>query len=126
MRQAMIVLAGLIPLLGVGCAPGAQEQIDQYVKNESRNLPKKMDAMTTMVALESKPLEIVYIYKISGMGRDQIAANETSIKNVVRQGLQTNKSKLAAQIANKVRFTYVYRAPDGSEAIRFTINTWEI
>lgn len=111
----------------VGCQPmSPQENLEAFIESEAKSLPKKVDEYTTLVSLESKPLEIIYTYEISGLADEQVSSRKLEFEKMVRNALLANKAELKTQIRDKIKMTYVYKGMAKTELFRFTVNTWEL
>ncbi|MEQ9408150.1 MAG: hypothetical protein RIK87_10515 [Fuerstiella sp.] len=119
-------MLALVCLIGCGQTRSPQQQLNLYVEAEQKNLPRVVDELTTLVDLQAKPLEIVYVYEITSLSDEDIKASTDSIKQSVREGLVREKDKLQDLTKGRIKMTYVYRGQTDADLIRFSMNPWEL
>lgn len=117
----------LMALVYCGCELGSpQGQLEQFVAQNKKSLPKRIDPNTTLVDLQSAPLEVVYVYKVNGLSDQQVKEASQAIQDDIKSKLAQNKTSLAGLAKGKIKMTYVYQNESGSELMRFSVNSWEL
>ena len=128
LRNRLLVASfTVLALVYCGCNAGSpQSQLEQFIAQNKKMLPKTIDPNTTLIDLKSAPLEVIYVYKINGLTDEQVKEAQDTIKADVRSKLAANKASLAGLAKGKIKMTYVYQNQTGGELMRFTVNSWEL
>ena len=80
MKKAIPLLFALCLIIS-GCGD-PQTQLEQAVTIISKDVPQKLDAVTTMVKVEAGKMEIIYTYEINGVTDDEMKSGEVDLKKM--------------------------------------------
>jgi|GEM_PF-4748946 len=121
-----VLLTGI--LFSTGCDQRTpQQHIDDFIKEASKSLPKRLDEGTTLVGYESDELELIYVHTLRGQYEKTALQRKPFVEARVRAALRNNKAVIRAQIRHRIKMTYLYKGSlSDEELFRFTVETWKL
>lgn len=109
------------------CGCGAkQAQLEKYVAEEKKNLPKQLFDGGKVIDIEARESELVYTCESRNVPTAKLEAAKNKLQQDAENYVRQNKSGLQRLVDNKIKMTFVAQNKNQKELFRFTIHPWEL
>ncbi len=120
----------LLVLMSTGCgamdALDPQNHLEQWVENEKKSLPRKVDKYVQCVDIEAGEMEVIFIYTANDLTDQQATSRKQLFMDRAIDHIRKHPKTYQRAVDYKIPLTHVYRNGLGRELFRFTVRPWEL
>lgn len=116
--------------------PASKEEIlDWQIESSNMMMPQQVDEVTTLVNIEKKGKDVIYIYEIDDQSVDLnlFKANKDEFKQNLKESLElvnnpqsTFKPFLMLLCRTNKNLSYEYRGKNSGQSVNITFENWEL